>query len=66
MCFKNTLVQGWEGGKAKAYFLVQGWVGGSKMAILGRTYFMDGPDGKCCGSRENILIKLANWLTANR
>ena len=30
-------------GKAKAYFLVQGWVVGSKMAILGRTYFMDGP-----------------------
>ena len=27
MCFKNTLVQGWGGGKAKAYFWVQGWVG---------------------------------------
>ena len=27
MCYKNTLVQGWGGGKAKAYYWVQGWVG---------------------------------------
>ena len=43
ICYKNTLVQWWGGGKAKAYFGVQRWVGGSTMAILGRTYFMDGP-----------------------
>ena len=31
---------GW-GGKAKSYFLVQGRVGGLKMAVFGRTYFID-------------------------
>ena len=43
MYYKKTLVQGCGEGKVKAYFWVQGWVGGSKMAVLGRTYFMDGP-----------------------
>ena len=43
MRYKNTLVQGWGGGKATAYFLVHRWMGGSKMAVLGRAYFMDGP-----------------------
>ena len=37
------------GGKVKVYFLVQWWVGGSKMAVLGRTYFMDGLQGKFRG-----------------
>ena len=46
--FENVLQEyactgGGVGGMPKAYFLVQGWVGGSKMADLGRTYFMDGP-----------------------
>ena len=43
MSHKNKLVQGWGGGKPNAYFGVQGWVGGSEMAVLGHTYFMDGP-----------------------
>ena len=30
MCCKNTCLQGWGGGKAKAYFWVQGWVGVKK------------------------------------
>ena len=32
--------------RPKRICLVQGWVGGSKMAILGCTYFMDGPQEK--------------------
>ena len=41
MCLKNTLVQGWGGGKAKAYFWVQGWVGVQKWSFWSvRTLWM--------------------------
>ena len=66
ICYKNTLVQWWGGGKAKAYFGVQGWVGGSTMAILGRTYFMDGPlyFNHCAPLTITTPISLTNSISS--